>query len=176
MWTPHEIRKLIAQIAGLLFGGSGVWLLIDGVQASGTLDITSELLSGKIESGSAGLFLLFLGFLLILFPSFFGSKSIATVSPEQKATQPNSGGLSHEASKTPLSENTKAGIVGVGLVLTSVALLFFSYYLINKLDMNVGIFFGIAGVVSGIIGAIIVLLFLISWISPDAFSDSETNK
>lgn len=174
MWTPHEIRKLISQIAGLLFAGAGVWLLIDGVQASGTIDITSEILSGKIESGSAGLFLLFLGFILILFPSLFGSK-VLLKNTNVLVSESEHSSL-EKIKKASLSETTRAGIVGIGLVVTSVCLLFFANYLVSVLKMNVGIFFGVAGFVSGLVGAIILLIFLINWISPDALPKNETNK
>lgn len=60
MWNPKEFRALIAQLAGIGFGLGGVLLLIEGIQATGKINVSSTLLSGQIESGSAGLILLFL--------------------------------------------------------------------------------------------------------------------
>lgn len=69
MWTPKEVRKLLAQIAGILFGGGGIALMIGGINATGKINISSNMISGQIESGSAGLLLLFFSFFLILLPS-----------------------------------------------------------------------------------------------------------
>lgn len=54
MWTPKEVRKLLAQIAGILFGLGGIALMISGVKATGKINISSNFISGEIESGSAG--------------------------------------------------------------------------------------------------------------------------
>ena len=72
MWTPKEVRKLIAQIAGILFGIGGIALMIADVKATGKINISTTLVSGQIESGSAGLLLLFFSFFLVIMPSFSG--------------------------------------------------------------------------------------------------------
>lgn len=78
MWTPKEVRKLIAQIAGVLSGIGGIILMVAGVNITGKINISTTLVSGQIESGSAGLLLLFFSFFLIIMPSFslrlFGNK------------------------------------------------------------------------------------------------------
>lgn len=63
MWTPNEIIKLVAQIAGIIFGFGGILLMISGVKVSGKISISTDLISGEIESSSAGLLLLFNPFL-----------------------------------------------------------------------------------------------------------------
>ncbi len=60
MWAPNEIRKLIVQLSGILFGIGGITLMVAGVKATGKINISSNFISGEIESGSAGLLLLFL--------------------------------------------------------------------------------------------------------------------
>ena len=67
MWSPKEIRKTIMLIAGILFIVTGIFLIVNQVSASGSIDINSTFVSGKIQSGSAGLFLCFIGFLLCVF-------------------------------------------------------------------------------------------------------------
>lgn len=81
MWNPREVRKLLAQIAGFLFGLGGIVLMITDVRATGKINISSNLISGEIESGSAGLLLIFFAFFLIIIPSM-ASKS-------NQATEPN---------------------------------------------------------------------------------------
>lgn len=71
MWTPKEVRKLLAQIAGILFGLGGIALMISGVQTTGKINISSNFISGEIESGSAGLLLLFFSFFLIIIPTLY---------------------------------------------------------------------------------------------------------
>lgn len=72
MWTPREVRKLIAQCAGVLFGIGGILLMVADVKATGKINISTNLVSGQIESGSAGLLLLFFAFFLVLIPAFQG--------------------------------------------------------------------------------------------------------
>ena len=74
MWTPKEVRKLVAQVAGILFGIGGVFLMLANVKATGKINISSNLVSGQIESGSAGLLLLFFAFFLILVPAIFSGR------------------------------------------------------------------------------------------------------
>lgn len=66
-WHPSDIIRLVALIGGFLLcclGGLLMWL---GVGADGAVDIKSSVLSGSIQTGSAGLFTLFFGFGVIVF-------------------------------------------------------------------------------------------------------------
>lgn len=75
MWTPKEVRKLIAQISGILFGIGGMIFMLTDIKATGKVNITSNLVSGQIESGSAGLLLIFFAFFLILIPTIFTGRT-----------------------------------------------------------------------------------------------------
>ena len=91
MWTPKEIRKLIAQLSGILFGSGGFYLMSIDAKATGKINITSNILSGQIESGSAGLLLIFFAFFLILLPTFLGGhhtskhNAVSSSSEEKKS-------------------------------------------------------------------------------------------
>jgi hypothetical protein len=66
MWTPKEVRKLIILIAGILFVFFGIYLMVNQVVTTGSIDISSSLITGKIQSGSAGLFIAFIGLIMSL--------------------------------------------------------------------------------------------------------------
>ncbi len=63
---------LIALIAGIVFFAIGIYLTVQGVTAEGSIDIQSTILSGKITAGSAGLFVLFFSFFIIVFSLLIG--------------------------------------------------------------------------------------------------------
>jgi len=65
MWTPREIRRLIVLIAGIGFMIVGIVLIVKQIQATGLIDIGSEAFKGRIQSGSAGLFVCFFAFWLV---------------------------------------------------------------------------------------------------------------
>jgi hypothetical protein len=66
MWTPKEVRKTIVLISGIAFVFFGIYLMVHQVNTTGTIDINSTFLTGKIQSGSAGLFVAFFGLILSL--------------------------------------------------------------------------------------------------------------
>jgi len=66
-WEPSDIIRLAALIGGFLLCGLGAYLMWLGVGAEGAVDIKSSVLSGTIKTGSAGLFMLFFGFGIIIF-------------------------------------------------------------------------------------------------------------
>jgi len=67
MWTPTEVRKTIGLICGLGFITWGAIMMVEKITANGTFEIKSSLLEGKLESGSAGLFLIFVGLFIVIF-------------------------------------------------------------------------------------------------------------
>jgi len=164
MWTPHELRKLIAQVAGLISGVAGVTLIIKGVQAAGHINISSSILSGQIESGSAGLFLVFLGFLLIIFPALSQgqTKALAAIIGDKKSSAVNS--------------HARFGIATVGLALLSLALLFSGDYISNTLHYQSGNFLLFAGFSLGLIAGLMLIFFVFSWIEPASPPTTEKNE
>ena len=72
MWSPKNTQCLIAQGAGILLGIGGFFLILRGVTATGKINITTIIINGEIESGSAGLFLMFFSVFLIIIPIWFG--------------------------------------------------------------------------------------------------------
>ena len=66
-WQPSDILKLIALLGGFFLCALGAGLMWLGVGAEGTVDIKSSVLSGTVKTGSAGLFIIFFGFAIVLF-------------------------------------------------------------------------------------------------------------
>jgi len=71
---PIDPYRLVGLIAGIVFFGIGIYLVLHGVAAEGTIDIQSTILSGKITAGSAGLFVLFFSFFMIIISMLLGHK------------------------------------------------------------------------------------------------------
>jgi len=61
-----QVLRLIVCVAGIVFFGVGIWMVQKGISAQGVIDIKSEVLSGHLETGSAGLFVMFFSFFLIV--------------------------------------------------------------------------------------------------------------
>lgn len=69
---PIDPYRMVGLIAGIVFFGIGIYLVLHGVAAEGTIDIQSTILSGKITAGSAGLFVLFFSFFIIMLSILLG--------------------------------------------------------------------------------------------------------
>jgi hypothetical protein len=171
MWTPNEVRKLIAQLSGIGFCAAGVWLLIKGVSANGTIDITSSALSGKIESGSAGLFLTFLGFLLVLLPAIFG-KHIHF--PQVQNLQPSENDFS--STRTEIEQPKRYLLSTLTLIATTFILLFLGSYVENTLSRGIGALLVFAGACFGLVSSIMLIAGLISWSEPKSKTDKKDLK
>lgn len=64
--SPGTWTQRLAVIAGLLFFAAGIVLLWRGIAAHGTVDFSTFLVSGRIESGSAGLFIMFFATVIVV--------------------------------------------------------------------------------------------------------------
>ena len=73
--NARSLKSVIALIAGLVFFAIGIYLMTQGISSIGTLDIQSWLSSGKINSGSAGLFIAFLSTVIVVFALATGNDS-----------------------------------------------------------------------------------------------------
>jgi hypothetical protein len=58
--------RLTALLAGIIFFGVGLVMVFLGISAEGAIDLQGAVFSGKIKTGSAGLFVLFFSFLIII--------------------------------------------------------------------------------------------------------------
>lgn len=87
-WQPSDFIRLAALIAGFLLCCLGAFLMWLGVGAEGAVDIRSSVLSGSIKTGSAGLFILFFGFGIIIF--VLGSLAAKSANAQLNATQKKS--------------------------------------------------------------------------------------
>lgn len=96
MSTQHETRKTLALLAGIVLTCAGAVLLFKGVQGGATIDIIAGLVGGRIESGSAGVLLCFLGVIVIL-ASFFGrGRAKARRAGEHSGTERRQGSERHQ--------------------------------------------------------------------------------
>ena len=66
-WKPNDWLRLVALIGGNVLFAIGAYMLYLGIVAEGTVDIKSTILSGTLKTASAGLFICFFSFLLIVF-------------------------------------------------------------------------------------------------------------
>jgi ABC-type Fe3+ transport system permease subunit len=106
--TPSDIRKLIALFAGIIFMFIGIVMVFNQIQATGSIDLSTTIISGKIQSGSAGLFICFLSIILILFSILPGKIMQAS------KDKPNSPGES-EKPRFLISKMSR-GLLGIVIV------------------------------------------------------------
>lgn len=165
MWNPKEIRGLVAQIAGILFGGGGIALMIAGVRATGKINISTNLISGEIESGSAGLLLLFLAFFLIVLPSYVG--------------QPNSESESLPAARKAEIESAqrkgihkKLKIIFFGII-TSVVCFIAGQNLITRQYLDFGGFMTFCGYAFGFITGLTTVVVAIDYMGSESEPESK---
>jgi len=56
--TFDQMLRLMVCVAGIVFFGVGIWMVKTGISAKGVIDIQMpEVLTGHLETGSAGLFI-----------------------------------------------------------------------------------------------------------------------
>ncbi|GAB1462061.1 hypothetical protein [Pedobacter sp.] len=72
LWTPKEVRKTLNFIVGIFLIIAGVWLIVKDVKAEGNFDFKSEIISGKLQSSSVGLFIVLFGILYLLLTNLSG--------------------------------------------------------------------------------------------------------
>jgi uncharacterized membrane protein len=64
-WKPADYIRIAGVVGGILLCIIGTLFLWVGIGANGTIDLKSSLFSGTIQSASAGLFVMFFGFLIV---------------------------------------------------------------------------------------------------------------
>jgi hypothetical protein len=111
MWM--EIRKLVVLIAGIGFMVVGIVLIVRQIQATGVIDVGTAAFKGKIESGSAGLFVCFFAFWLIVIPILTGKDVPGTTAEGNKLPASETA----KRSTFALSPRHRRWLLGVVLVL-----------------------------------------------------------
>lgn len=166
MWTPNEIRKLIAQLSGILFGIGGIALMVAGVKATGKINISSNFISGEIESGSAGLLLLFLSFFLIVIPSL-RTKYVGVQTENKNETK------SKEKKTNDFTKLIVTAIVGTILTFT-----FFigGQYLADNYKFTIGNFMVFGGYIFGVITGFLILSIGYYYLTGEPINDSKPSK
>jgi len=66
-WRPADVIRLVALVGAFVLAAIGALLTWYGVGAEGIVDIKSTVLSGSIKSASAGLFIVFFAFGIIIY-------------------------------------------------------------------------------------------------------------
>ena len=66
-WEPQDVIRLVALIGAIVLFCLGAAMMWQGVAAEGTIDLKSSVISGTLKTGSAGLFIAFLSFVVIVF-------------------------------------------------------------------------------------------------------------
>lgn len=66
-WQPSDIIRLVALIVAFVLAIGGAVMMWLGISADGAIDIKSAVISGSIKTGSAGLFILFFAFAIIVY-------------------------------------------------------------------------------------------------------------
>lgn len=69
--------RLLVCATGIAAFGVGIWMIKSGISAEGVIDIHfREVLSGSLKTGSAGLFITFLAFWMILLSFLLGRRPV----------------------------------------------------------------------------------------------------
>lgn len=94
-WEPIDITRLVALAGGFILCGLGAYMMWLGIGAEGVVDIKSSVLSGTVKTGSAGLFIMFFGFAIILFvlATLTAKASVAHVSLNQRRSKAKNIGI-----------------------------------------------------------------------------------
>ena len=74
--TFEQMLRLIVCLAGITFFGVGVCMVASGISAKGVIDLKMEVLSGHLETGSAGAFIVFMSFFLIVARFLIGKQPV----------------------------------------------------------------------------------------------------
>jgi hypothetical protein len=66
LWEIGHTFRLILLVAAIVFFAIGLWMIYSGIKAEGTIDIKSAIVSGTVKSGSAGILVTVLSFMLMV--------------------------------------------------------------------------------------------------------------
>lgn len=171
MWSPNEVRKLISQIIGFFSMIGGFYLIIKNVQATGKINISTDLIKGEIESGSAGFLLIFIAFFLIVIP--FVSLKLSKKHDEK--TIANIDNTEEKGQKIWTWKDTSSSLAGLilGSGLT-VGLSYWGDYLSEVKKLGIGNLLIFGSYVIGIGTGILLIFLLLVIITRGAILESST--
>lgn len=157
MWTPREIRKLLILLTGIGLEVAGVVMLVNQIQSEGSIDINSSIISGKIQSGSAGLLICFIG-LFVIGLSLIGGKDTIIHSNTGSTLE------GKEMTTTTLNVEQKRGLVVILAVGILCLLLIFGGIYFENSGWKGATILSVFGVFFGIIGGILIIAFISSYL------------
>jgi Mn2+/Fe2+ NRAMP family transporter len=114
-WTPTDWLKLVALVGGFCLFALGAWILHLGIAAEGIVDIKSTIVSGTLKTASAGLFICFFAFLVIIF------SLVSLYTPSKTGTTAKPGGAKSKSDKLrPFFWALLAGVIfcAIGAAMT----------------------------------------------------------
>lgn len=169
MWTPHEVRKLIAQVAGVALGIAGLLMMLEDLSVTGLIALSSSLSSGNLSRGSVGLLLLCLALLLVALPALWGAEPIS--------------GLRDPTRRFKLVATAAAMrrfvIVTAAGVALSVSAQFGGEFLSMHDGSRVGLFLQLAGTALGVLSSAMLVFLGFAWVdlaSPRASTDGRKDS
>jgi uncharacterized membrane protein len=152
--TFDQWMRLLLLVSGIAFFGVGVWMVKTGIKAEGSIDIRSTLLSGSLKTGSAGLFITFMSFFMILASVLF-SKWPAR--PRDRSSEASASGM-----RTILR-----------ILFTLYALTIIAYLLARSASGGEQIFFGFVTAALIILSVIFSFLTFFGWLEEEAAKEKE---
>jgi|WetSurMetagenome_2_1015567.scaffolds.fasta_scaffold677284_2 hypothetical protein len=140
--TFDQVMRLLLLLSGVVFFAVGVWMIQAGIKAEGSIDIRTEVLSGSLKTGSAGLFITFFSFFMILASVLFSRPTIfSRPKPKESTVSPirvllwilfSLYALTIAAyflmRSTTEGEQIFFGFVFAGFLVTSIAFSFFTFF------------------------------------------------
>lgn len=152
--TFDQLMRLLLLVSGIAFFGIGVWMVKTGIKAEGSIDIRSTLLSGSLKTGSAGLFITFMSFFMILASVLF-SKWPSRSRDRSSETSPST-------TRTILR-----------ILFSLYALTIIAYLLARSTTEGEQIFFGFVTAAFIILSVILSFLTFFGWLEDEAAKEKE---
>jgi|GEM_PF-5806335 len=167
MWTPQEIRKMLILLTGIVLEFAGVIVLWKETKTTGSIDISSSLISGKIETASAGLLLCFIGLFAMAISVLSGKQNIinSTISEYNKDSKhPSIGSITLEQ---------KRGLLTILLLGIFGLLLFFGGMSLEANGWRGALLLSVLGFFSFFGVGILIIIFIISYLSDQTPKEDE---
>ncbi|MGE5337777.1 MAG: hypothetical protein ACM3PU_08105 [Gemmatimonadota bacterium] len=153
MWKPRDVRKVIAQLAGVALGFAGLSMILEELRATGMVDLGRSLSAGMLSRGTLGLLLLCLSLLLLALPVLWGARPIRGLhdpSPPYRLV--------------PTSTLIRRTVLFTALALAlSLLLLFGGEEIAINGGQRTGNFLQLLGIVIGVLSAAMIVFLGFTW-------------